>query len=104
MSPEAYRIFVAVFTVWGVAVAIKAVRSLQTGQPYVFALWDGGMIRMGKQLSRFGVQIKVVVGVLMGAGCAALFAGVLPLQTGSYALVFVAMVSFVSDFVTAERT
>lgn len=102
MSPEMFQVLAVVMTVWGVLVALKAISALRTNEAYVFSMWDGGMLRAGKRLSKMGMQIKVAVGVLMAAGCIALLARVVPLTTASYALMFVALLSIVSDFVTAE--
>jgi hypothetical protein len=102
MSPEMMQVFAVVFTAWGVAVAIKAINCLRTNEAYVFGLWDGGMIRQGKRLNRMGTQIKVVVGAAMAAGCAAMFTGMLPINTAVYVVGFVAVLSLVSDFATVE--
>jgi hypothetical protein len=102
MSPETLQIFAVVFAVWGVAVAIKAFNCLRSDEPYVFSMWDGGMIRAGKRLNKMGKQIKLVVGVLEAVGCIGLLAGLIPLETAAYLIIFVAILSLVSDFVTAE--
>jgi hypothetical protein len=102
MSPEGLQIMAVVFSVWGIAVALKAINCLRSNEPYVFSMWDGGMIRAGRRLNRMGMQIKAVVGVLMAAGCIALFTGALPLTTAAYAIAFVSVLSLVSDFVTGE--
>lgn len=102
MTPEMFKVLVAVFSVWGIAVALKAFHALRTNRPYEFGIWDGGMIRAGKRLNTRGKQIKVVVGILMSLGCIALLGGLVPLKTGAYALTIVAIVSIVSDFATAE--
>jgi hypothetical protein len=102
MSPEGLKVMAVLFTVWGIAVALKAINCLRTNETYVFSMWDGGMIRMGRRLNKMGMQIKAVVGVLMAAGCIALFTELLPLQTAAYALAFVGVLSLVSDFVTGE--
>ena len=102
MTPETLQLVAVVFTVWGIAVAAKAINALRTGNPYTFSMWDGGMLRAGKKLNRLGMQIKVVVGVLMAAGCIALLTHALPLQTTAYAMMFVALLSVVSDMVTGS--
>jgi hypothetical protein len=102
MSPEMLQVMALVFTVWGIAVAIKAANALRSNEPYVFGMWDGGMLRAGKKLNKMGMQIKLVVGIGMAIGCVALFANLLPVKTACGVLVFVAILSFVSDFVTAE--
>ena len=100
MDPETSRIFVGLFTLWGVAVAIKAALSLKSGGDYVFSIWDGGMIRAGKRLNTMGKWIKLVVGIAMAILCALSFAGAMDRQTAFYALIFVALMSIISDFVT----
>ena len=69
MTPEMLQVMAVVFTVWGTCVALKALNALRTNQPYVFGMWDGGMLRAGKKLNRMGMQIKLVVGIGMAAGC-----------------------------------
>ena len=49
-----------------------------------------------------GMQIKVVVGAVMSAACLGLVTGAIPMQTGAYVVMFVAVLSIVSDFITAE--
>jgi hypothetical protein len=102
MSAEMFQVFVAAFAGWGIAVAIKAIQALRTNQPYVFGMWDGGLLRAGKRLSHRGKQIKVAVGILMALGCIALVTGLVPWKTVTYALMAVAIASIVSDFVTEE--
>ncbi len=102
MSPEMFQVMAVVFTVWGAAIAVKAVNALRTGEPYVFGMWDGGMLRAGKRLNKMGMQIKVVVGIAMAAACFGLVSGLLPIQTGAYVVMFIGVLSLVSDFVTAE--
>jgi hypothetical protein len=97
-----FQVMAVVFTVWGAAVAVKALSALRTGDSYVFGMWDGGMLRVGKRLNKMGMQIKVVVGVAMSMACFGLFTGILPMQTGCYVVMFVGVLSVVSDFVTAE--
>ena len=103
MGPEAYSIFLVAFSVWGIAVAIKAVNALRTGQPYVFGMWDGGALCAGKRLSKLGKQVKVVVGLMMAGGCIAGFTDAAPRTSASYFVAFAALLSIVSDFVTIER-
>ncbi len=50
MSPEVISVMMAVFAVWGVAVAFKAIQALTRREPYVFSIWDGGMLRAGRAL------------------------------------------------------
>ena len=102
MSPEMLQVMALLFTVWGIAVAIKAANCLKSNESYVFSMWDGGMLRAGKRLNRMGMQIKLAVGIGMAIGCVALFAGLLPLTTATGIVCFVAILSIVSDFVTAE--
>src|SRR5262245_51068628 len=102
MTPEMVGFLAIAFTVWGLGVAFKAINALRTNEPYVFSMWDGGMLRAGKRLNKMGMQIKVVVGVLMAAGCIALLTDLVPRTTASYAVTFVAILSIASDFVTIE--
>lgn len=102
MTSDMLQMLVAGFSVWGIAVALKAFHALRTNRPYKFGIWDGGMIRVGKRLNTRGKQIKVVVGILMSLGCIALLGGLVPLRIGGYALMIVATVSIVSDFTTTE--
>jgi hypothetical protein len=97
MSPETYRVLCAVFALWGVAVAIKAVKAIRTGEPYVFSLWDGGMIRAGKSLKPIGAKVKAVVGVGIAIG-SALFAARIASRTEYYALIALLVVSVIADF------
>lgn len=90
------------FTVWGIAVAFKAINCLRSNETYVFGMWDGGMLRQGKRLNKMGMQIKAVVGVLMAGACIGLFTGLMPIMTAVYTLAFVGVLSLVSDLVTAE--
>jgi hypothetical protein len=46
---------------------------------------------------------RVCAGCLRRAGCIALFAELVPFQIGAYFVIFVALTSVVSDFVTAEK-
>jgi hypothetical protein len=48
------------------------------------------------------MRIKVIVGSVMSAACLGLVTGAVPRQIGTYVLLFVAVLSVVSDFVTAE--
>jgi len=102
MSPEMLQIFAFAFTVWGILVAIKAANALKKNEDYVFGMWDGGMLRAGKRLTRLGAQIKLAVGVLMAVGCALLLSHAVPLPTASYGIMFIAILSLISDFVTAQ--
>lgn len=103
MTPEMFQVFAVVFSVWGAAVAIKAIGALRSGEPYTFGMWDGGMLRAGKRLNKLGMQIKVVVGAAMCLGLVAILAGLVPMETGCYVVMFAGIVSVVSDFVTADN-
>jgi hypothetical protein len=104
MSLESARILVVVLSVWGILVAIKAANVLRTGNSYTFSMWDGGMLRAGKRLTRMGAQIKLVVGAAMAVGCLLAATDVIPWRTGGYVLIFVAVLSLCADFVTVERS
>lgn len=82
---------------WGLAVAAKALRALSTGEPYVFGLWDGGMLRRGKALTPVGARIKLGVGLVLPAISALLFARVLAYVAGVVVLLAVVVVSIGSD-------
>jgi hypothetical protein len=97
-----FKVMCVVFAVWGVLVALKAVHALHTGGEYVFGMWDGGLIRVGKRLNKMGKQIKVATGAIMSAGCIALLTGIAPFMTAVYVIMFVGVLSVVSDFVTAD--
>src|SRR5512135_3368697 len=100
MTPETFRILVIVMSVWGILIAIKAANVLRSDGTYTFSMWDGGMLRAGKQLTKLGAQIKLAVGALMALGCILVFSQTVPVREGSYALIFVAILSLISDFVT----
>ena len=97
-----FKVMCVVFAVWGVLVALKAINALRTGDDYVFGMWDGGLIRVGKRLNKMGKQIKVATGAIMSGGCIGLLTGITPFMTTCYVIMFVGVMSFVSDFVTAE--
>jgi len=103
MSMNLGQVLCAVFVVWCVAVVIKAVTALRRGEPYVFSMWDGGAIRVGKKLGRTGTQVKIAVGILMGACLAALATrSVVPYGIAFPSLVVVVAVGILCDFLLAE--
>jgi hypothetical protein len=102
MSPETLQVMVGLFALWGVAVAVKAFLALRGNKPYVFGIWDGGMIRAGKRLNRTGKQIKVGVGIAMFVGCGGMAAHVIPYKTAFGIVLATAVISIISDFSTAE--
>jgi hypothetical protein len=102
MSPELFQVMAVVFTVWGAAVAFKAINALRSGEAYVFGMWDGGMLRAGKRLNKMGMQIKVVVGAAMSIACLGLVTGAIPMETGCYVVMFIGVLSIVSDFVNGD--
>jgi hypothetical protein len=97
------QILIAAFSVWGIAVAWKAMRALRTGTPYVFGMWDGGLMRRGKRLNKYGKEIKVAAGIAMSICSIVYVTRALPYLTCTYLLGFVALFSVVSDYVTEER-
>ena len=96
MSPETYRVLCGVFAVWGIAVAWKAFTAVRNGTPYVFSVWDGGMLRAGKSLTPTGARVKAVIGVAVAIGCL-LVAARVALPATYYAVVVVLIASVVSD-------
>jgi hypothetical protein len=104
MTPTTFQLMVALFSVWGAAIVVKAVTCLRSGEPYVFSMWDGGLIRVGKRINKMGTQIKVVVGAMISGGGIAALGGLLPLQAASGILIFFGVLSVVSDFVCADKS
>ncbi len=102
MPSEMLLVLTAVFAVWGVAVAVKAFNTLRGRKAYRFSMWDGGLLRVGRQLTRLGAQIKSVVGMAMSAGCIVILIGVLPWNPGVYVVGGIALVSIVSDLVNVQ--
>ena len=97
MKGQQLQIFLAVFAAWGVFVALKAVNSLRTNQPYTFSMLDGGLLRTGKRLTRRGAQAKAVTGGSLGLGCIAVLAGAAPPLPTMYVLMVIAIVGLVVD-------
>jgi hypothetical protein len=103
MTPDTFPIFVAIFSVWGLLVALKGATALRGSDGYTFSIWDGGMLRAGKRLNRMGTIIKVVVGAVMALGGLLSIAHAVSWRDGMYALIFVCVLSLASDFVCVER-
>jgi hypothetical protein len=93
-------IIFAVFSVWGAAVVVKAANALREGRAYTFSMWDGGMLRAGKTLSRTGTQIKIVTGALLSLGCVGQMTGLLRYPMGAYVVMAAAVASILSDLMT----
>ena len=103
MSSAGIDVLLVLFAVWAAACTAKAIRALQTGSPYRFSLWDGGLLRDGKVLTRRGTQTKAVVVALLCVGCVAWLAHLVPFRTGQIALMALAAASIVSDLIQTER-
>jgi len=94
--------FMGVCIVWGGAVAFKGLLAVRTGEPYVFSVWDGGILRVGKHLSPLGARIKIGVGVSMALAALLLVTGIVPFMVGGGVVIAAALVSVGSDFVHAS--
>ena len=103
MTPEMLQVFFAVFAVWGILVALKAAKAVRGTEPYTFSMWDGGMMRVGKSLTRSGAWFKLVAGACIGAGCVASLGHVFPPNTGGYVVAFFAVLSVSADFVLIDK-
>ena len=89
-------------SVWSAAVVVKAIRCLSNDARYTFAMWDGGMIRMGQSLTPTGAAVKIGTAIALGATSMVCIAGVArPYML--YALVGIAIISLVCDFSFADR-
>lgn len=95
-------IFTFIAVVWGIALALKAANALRTGEPYVFSMWDGGLWRVGKQLTPGGTKIKIVVGVTMSGVAAAMLLGLLPATIAFVLVIGAVVLSIVSDAMSAS--
>ncbi|HEV7555925.1 MAG TPA: hypothetical protein VGO00_10740 [Kofleriaceae bacterium] len=104
MSPELLRILFVAFGVWAIAVVFKAVIAVSSKQTYTFSMWDGGMIRAGKSLSRTGAIVKIVTASALALSALALIGGVLPLPGASYVVIAIAIASITCDFALGERS
>ena len=82
----------------------KAVAALRRSEPYVFSMWDGGMLRAGKQLSRLGTQVKVGLSLFLLVGCTLTVASVVPIETGSWVMMGGAGLCIVADFSLTESS
>jgi len=92
-----------VCAVWGAAAAIKAIASLQSGKPYTFAVWDGGLLRAGKVLTPRGTRIRVAACTLMTASCLGLATGVFKILYVAPVLICAAVVSIISDLTNTAK-
>jgi energy-converting hydrogenase Eha subunit H len=102
MSPEMIRVLLGAFSIWGIAVAFKAMTALNKREPYTFSMWDGGMMRAGRRLNRLGTQIKLFVGIALAAACIVVAAGIYYSQTMWLAVLGIAVVGLISDFANSE--
>lgn len=104
MTPETLRWLLIAFAVWTAACTIKAALALKDGGGYRFAMWDGGLLRVGKVLTRRGTQTKLVLLPLLGLSCVLVLVDVERALSGSYyyGLLVLAAASVVSDLVQTE--
>ncbi|HEX4455649.1 MAG TPA: hypothetical protein VH143_32535 [Kofleriaceae bacterium] len=92
-----------VLAVWAVLVATKAVFALREGATYTFSIWDGGMIRAGKSLSRRGVVAKLITLTVLVACSVAMIAGASPYELYFRVALAAAIGSLVLDFAFAQK-
>ena len=100
MTPEMVQFLFIAFGLWSVAITVKAARALQAQRPYEFALWDGGMIRAGKRLTRTGAQLKLGLCSALALCCAV---GATGERRASMAALGIALLSLVNDFASTEK-
>jgi hypothetical protein len=103
MNGELFQVFLVAFGCWGIAIAVKATLVLQRNTIYVFSMWDGGMLRAGKGLTRNGTMVKLAVGVVMAGACFGLLGRAIPFELGTTVIIVVAIVSILSDFMLAAK-
>jgi hypothetical protein len=104
MSPEVVRILFTLFVVWAIAVVIKAVIAVASKRTYTFSMWDGGMIRAGKSLTRTGAIVKIVTASALTLSVIGVIVGAFPLPGASYLVIGVAIASITCDFALSERS
>jgi hypothetical protein len=92
-----------VLAVWAVLVATKAVFALREGATYTFSIWDGGVIRAGKSLSRRGVIAKLVALTVLIASSVAMILGASPHELYFRVAIGAAIGSLVLDFAFAQN-
>ena len=102
MSGETLQIFLAVFGVWGLLVAGKALSCLTSGKRYVFSQWDGGLIRKGKAITPTGVKVKMLTAGTMGIGCMLWLSRAVPFKAAQYTVISAAVLSVIFDFVFVD--
>jgi hypothetical protein len=102
MDPSMFYVFQLLAVVWSVAMLVKAVNALRTGTPYTFAMWDGGMLRAGKELSRIGTQVKVGLSLFLALGCGLTLAAVISMDNGRWILMGGAGLCIVADWTLAQ--
>jgi hypothetical protein len=100
MTLAQYHMLFWVFAAWIALVMVKAIRALGPDKIYTFSMWDGGMIRAGKSLTRLGTKVKVVTASLLCASSVAFASGVL-LPTMWPLVIGAAVASVVCDFAFA---
>lgn len=91
-----------VCAVWSGAVMLKALNVLRAGTPYTLNVWDGGLLRAGKQLGRRGTQLKLGVVALLFATSILALASLLPIDTARWLVMVGAALSFIGDFAVTD--
>jgi hypothetical protein len=102
MTPEMVRVLLGVFSVWGLAVGIKALLALNKREPYTFSMWDGGMLRAGRRLNRLGTQVKLFVGFALAAACIVVVSGAYYSRGMWIGVLAIAAAGLISDMVNSE--
>lgn len=102
MNAGMFDVFLVLAVVWSVAMLVKALNALRTREPYTFAMWDGGMLRAGRQLGRIGTQVKVGLSLFLAVGCALTLASVVSIDDGRWVLMGGAALCIVADFSLTE--
>ncbi len=97
MNASTLPLFLGLFAVWGVLVALKAINAVRSGQAYTFSMWDGGLLRAGKRLTPLGAKLKAISGGTIGLGCIVMLGRVAPLQPTIYVLMAAAIGGIVAD-------
>jgi hypothetical protein len=103
MSYTSGWLLCAIGAIWAFLVAVKATRALRRAVPYTFALWDGGILRDGKSLSRRGTQVKLFVGIAFLLCCVVVVGGIAPARLVVYPASGVAVVSVISDMLSTIK-
>lgn len=102
MGDHAGSFWLLVMTAWMFACGVKTAVMLSQGSPYVFGLWDGGMLRAGKSVAGGRVWIKLAVSILAVIIALARLAGFLAPVPSLIAIVVVLGVGMISDFTSPQ--